>query len=385
LPIINFRKWEKSMRALRIVLRQSSANYRKEETIDNKMTYPLPPLSTIIGALHVACGYEDYKFMELSIQGKFESMSREPYTDYCFLNSIMNDRGILVKMKNSSLLSSAFTKVASAKNSAGNDFRKEITIQVHNRDLLTEYQKLKDLADEIKRYKDTDLKNEVFKMDEEMKLLKAEKKKIDKGSHEYKEKDQREKEIRQAKDELISKVKIYETENYSEPISKYRSLTTSLKYYEILHNIELIVHVKADDEVLNTILENVYNIKSIGRSEDFVDVIEAKIVELVQDCDCSEETEETSEYSAYLRYEDVVSEGFNASKIYTRVKGGRKINGTIYHMNKNYKIINDQRIFEKKKVIYTSNYSIESTSENVWLDIDDSKKDAVKKYIVNFM
>ena len=39
------------MEALRIILKQSSANYRKAGTIDNKMTYPLPIPSTIIGAL----------------------------------------------------------------------------------------------------------------------------------------------------------------------------------------------------------------------------------------------------------------------------------------------------------------------------------------------
>ena len=64
------------------------------------MTYPLPPISTIIGALHSACNYKEYHPMDISIQGKFESMHKEPYTDYCFLNSTMDDRGILVKMKN---------------------------------------------------------------------------------------------------------------------------------------------------------------------------------------------------------------------------------------------------------------------------------------------
>ena len=48
------------MKALRIVLHQDSANYKKEETLDNKMTYPLPPISTIIGALHSACNYKEY-------------------------------------------------------------------------------------------------------------------------------------------------------------------------------------------------------------------------------------------------------------------------------------------------------------------------------------
>ncbi len=371
------------MQALRIVLKQSSANYRKEETVDNKMTYPLPPLSTIIGALHVACGYKEYKPMDISIQGKFESMLIEPYIDHCFLNSIMNDRGILVKMQNSSLLSSAFTKVASAKNSTGNDFRKEITIQVHNRDLLTEYQELKNLADKIKEYKDTELKSELDKMDSKIKSLNTEKKKFDKKSNEYKERDDKEKEIKQAKNDLLAKVKDYETENYSEPISRFRSLTTSLKYYEVLHNIELIVHVKSENEVLNTILENIYNLKAIGRSEDFVEVIDAKIVELVEDNDYSGGR---SEYSAYLRYEDVVSQGdFDEPKIYIRPDQNRDVNGTVYYMNKNYEIINEQRIFSKKKVLYTSNYRIESTSDNVWLDIDDNNENDIKKYIVNFV
>ena len=45
------------MEALRIILKQSSANYRKAGTVDNKMTYPLPIPSTVIGALHNICGY----------------------------------------------------------------------------------------------------------------------------------------------------------------------------------------------------------------------------------------------------------------------------------------------------------------------------------------
>ena len=49
----------------------------------------------IMGALHNACGYKEYHEMDISIQGKYESMHREPYTDYCFLNSTMDDRGIL--------------------------------------------------------------------------------------------------------------------------------------------------------------------------------------------------------------------------------------------------------------------------------------------------
>ncbi|MGL6098594.1 MAG: CRISPR-associated protein Cas5, partial [Fusobacteriaceae bacterium] len=48
------------MRALRIIITQSKAHYRKEETVDNKMTYPLPPFSTVIGAIHRACNFKEY-------------------------------------------------------------------------------------------------------------------------------------------------------------------------------------------------------------------------------------------------------------------------------------------------------------------------------------
>ena len=54
------------MKAFRLIIKQTSANYRKPETIKNKMTYPLPPFSTVIGALHNACGYTEYKEMNLS-------------------------------------------------------------------------------------------------------------------------------------------------------------------------------------------------------------------------------------------------------------------------------------------------------------------------------
>ena len=113
------------MKAFRLVIRQTSANYRKPECVDNKMTYPLPPFSTVIGALHKACGYTEYHPMNVSIQGQYESMHREPYTDYCFLNSLQDDRGILVKMKNGEMLSTAFDKVAVAKKPQGNSFSKK--------------------------------------------------------------------------------------------------------------------------------------------------------------------------------------------------------------------------------------------------------------------
>ena len=122
--------------------------------------------------------------------------------------------------------------------------------------------------------------------------------------------------------------------------------------------------------VLN-IQDNIYNLKSIGRSEDFVEVIDCKLVELYEDEDC----EITSEYSAYLDYNDIYNE-----RVYTKANNRSSINGTKYYLNKNYKIINGKREFEKKKVVYASKYSIYETSENIYID-----KDSNKEYIVNFI
>lgn len=360
------------MEALRIVIKQSSANYKKEETIDNKMTYPLPPMSTVIGAIHSACNYKEYHPMDVSIQGKFESMHKEPYTDYCFLNSTMDDRGILIKMRNESLLSNAFDKVARAKKSQGNSFRKGITIQVYNEELIQEYRDLKDLNDKIKLFKDTKIKKVQDIIKKRKKTLADKKKNLDKKSEEFKLLSQREKEIKQYEKVIKDRLKEYEIENYIKPVSKYRSLTTSLKFYEILNNIELVIHIKSDEETLEDILNNIYSIKSIGRSEDFVEVIDAKIVNLEE----SEGCDIVSEYSAYLNYKDIVGEKIYANK----VKEGQTISGTKYYLNKNYEIKDDKRIFNKKKVLYVSQYFIEETSENIFID-----RDSDKDYIVNFI
>lgn len=360
------------MRVLRILLTQSSANYKREEVIDNKMTYPLPPISTIIGAIHKACGYKEYHPMDISIQGNFESMHMEPYTDYCFLNSVMDDRGILVKMKNENLLSNAFDKVASSKNSQGNSFRKGITIQVYNESLLEEYRQLKNLNDKISEYKKNGYLSMLNEFKSEKDRLAKTKKNLDKKSEEFLKVSESEKMIRAKEKNFKENVKNYEVENYIKPISKYKSLTTSLKFYEILNNINLIIHIKADENILSDIERNIYNLKSIGRSEDFVDVLEAKFVNLKEKDEC----EISSKYSAYLNYDDVKNNRIG----FENIKPGQDVSGTKYYLNKNYVIKDGKRIFEKKKVVYASQYYIEGTSTNILIDEGDNEE-----YIVNFI
>ena len=358
------------MEVLRIILTQSSANYKKEETVLNKMTYPLPPFSTIIGALHSACGYTTYHSMDISIQGKYEAMHKEPYTDYCFLNSVMDDRGILVKMKNGNLLSTAFDKVAKAKKPQGNSFRKGITIEVIDDELLEEYRSLKDLSEQFVEFKANRIDKVLEVIKNRKKTLSVKKKISEVNSPALQLISKREKQIKELEKIIKERLKDYENKEYKMPYSKFASLTTSLKYYEVLNNIELILHIKSDKNTLTDIKENIYNLKSIGRSEDFVDVKEVCFVDVVNQI----EDELISEYSAYLNYDLIKNEC-----IYLRSKKGTSADGTKYYLNKNYIIEDNKRVFMKKKVVYASKYAAEEGSDNLYFDINEGKS-----YIVNF-
>jgi len=100
------------MKALRIKLLQSQASYTREETVNNRMTYPLPPYSTIIGALHNACGYTEYHSMDISVQGKYGAMQQEIYVNHALLNRTEDDRGILIWLSNANSLNTGYITVA---------------------------------------------------------------------------------------------------------------------------------------------------------------------------------------------------------------------------------------------------------------------------------
>lgn len=360
------------MDVLRIVLTQNSASYKKEETVTNKMTYPLPPFSTVIGALHSACNYKTYHPMDISIQGNYESMHKKAYTDYCFLNSVMDDRGMLVKMDNSNLLSRAFDKIATPKKSQGSSFRKGTTIQVFNDELLKEYRDLKDLADQISEFKKERFNPLLKVIGARKRVLASKKKDYPKDSLRYKQIVVRDLEIKEMEKILKSKMKSYEEDNLITPYSRFASLTTSLKYYEVLNNIELVIHVRTDGNTLKDIESNIYNLKSIGRSEDFVEIKEIKRVKLEEKIN----DELFSDYSAYIDYDLIKNK-----KILSRTANGRQVSGTKYYINKNYVINDGKREFEKKKVLYLSKYSAddESFGDNIFFDLEDQTK-----YIVNF-
>lgn len=344
------------MKVLKIKLKQNQAHYRKEESQKNKMTYPLPPFSTVIGAIHAACGFKKYHPMNLSIQGRFQSLYKRPYTDYCFLNSIMDDRGILVKFPNGNLLSSGYTKVASTLKSQGNSFRKNITIDIHNQDLLDEYNGIKDLGEELEKFNKVRLSKfkNICKL--RKKNLTTKKKKFDKKSEEFKFLVDREKEIKMLEKLVLGRFKEFKETKITNELNNYGCLVTSLKYYEILTNVELVIHIQCENENdLEVIRENIFNLRAIGRSEDFVEITDCEIVELVK---VEEDEEINSKYSAYLSIEDIKSEAI----LVDRKEGLKNVRGTKYKLNKNYILEDKKRIFNKVKVMYTSKYSIDDES-----------------------
>ena len=366
------------MEALRIILKQSSANYRKAGTVDNKMTYPLPIPSTVIGALHNICGYTEYHSMDISIQGKFSSLSRRVYTNHCFLNNVQDDRGILVKILNSNILSNTFIKVATAKKPTGNSFEKKFTIQVHNEELLQEYCDLKKKSKEIEEIKNSEYKKKL----EEFKVLKKEiadkKKKEDKKSEVFKQLSEEEKKIKHEEEKYKEDFKKFEYENYTKPYSHFQNLVTSLKSYEILNDIFLILHIKSDEETLKDIENNIFNLQSLGRSEDFVEVVECKIVELQE----FSKNKRLYNFSMYLKNDDVTTKKI----LPLSVDEDHKAGGTKYYLDKNYKLEKNKRIFTKIPVVYCNAVGAKNSSDNVKLDyLEILGQNEKLEILVNFL
>ena len=72
------------MKAIRIKLEQELVNYKVPTSFQLKESYPLPPYSTVIGMVHNACGYTEYKDMKISVQGRYHSKVNDLFTRYEF-------------------------------------------------------------------------------------------------------------------------------------------------------------------------------------------------------------------------------------------------------------------------------------------------------------
>lgn len=253
------------MKAIRVHIKQNSANYRREETVNCRSTYPMAPYSTVIGAFHKACGYTSYHPMKLSIQGRYGSLKTKMFKEDCFLNSLQDDRNTLVKMKNPDMLSSAYQVVAIAQKSQGNSFEKGITINVVNEKLIREYRLLKRTKKRIDKHK-----KRINQMNSTLKEMKAD---SNISPEEVKAFESRYKKLKEIYSEYV-RVK------YTIPYSHFRTLAKGPKYYELLCDIELVIHIVSDEQTMRDIMDNICNLTAIGRGEDFVEVLECEETEL---------------------------------------------------------------------------------------------------------
>lgn len=351
------------MKAIRLHLKQNSANYRREETVNCRMTYPLPPYSTVIGAIHKACGYTDYHPMQVSIQGKYGSQKTRLFKDNCFLNSLQNDRNTLVKLRNPEMLSTAYDIVAVAQKAQGNDFEKGITINVVNKDLIEEYRFLKRTKRRIDRHKKI-----VKSLKDKAKKMKADK---NISAEEVKAFDKRVKEI----DKTYKK---YEEVKYTIPYSKFRTLATGPKYYEMLYDVELVIHIVSDENTMQDILDNIYNLTAIGRGEDFVEVLECTETEL-EGGDIQYDAP-NSPFDLYMPIElldkNIDNIGHNDKTV------GMYINGTKYLLPKDYTVENlkgnmRKRNFNRIPVLFNKIEFIDGECDGIYLDKCDGKEYAV--------
>ncbi|ENY99760.1 CRISPR-associated protein cas5, subtype I-b/tneap [Clostridium thermobutyricum] len=74
-------------KAIRLEIYQNLVNYKKPASFQLKESYPLPAPSTVIGMIHFACGFKEYKSMDVSISGEYKSKVYDLYTRYEFAGS----------------------------------------------------------------------------------------------------------------------------------------------------------------------------------------------------------------------------------------------------------------------------------------------------------
>ncbi|QEK11020.1 type I-B CRISPR-associated protein Cas5 [Crassaminicella thermophila] len=87
------------MKAIRLRIYQNLVNYRKPTSFQLKETYPLPPYSTVSGMIHFVCGFEEYKEMDISVQGKYYSKVNDLYTRYEFAGTSYENGRHNIKIK----------------------------------------------------------------------------------------------------------------------------------------------------------------------------------------------------------------------------------------------------------------------------------------------
>lgn len=82
----------KGKKAVRLKLYQNMVNYKKPTSFQLKESFPLPPYSTVIGMIHSLCNFNEYKNMNISVQGKYHSKVNDLHTRYEFKSGMSYDK-----------------------------------------------------------------------------------------------------------------------------------------------------------------------------------------------------------------------------------------------------------------------------------------------------
>ena len=124
-----------------------------------------------------------------------------------------------------------------------------------------------------------------------------------------------------------------------------------------LLNVNLIIHVQAEDEIINKVYKNIVNGKetfTLGRNEDLVRIDDVKFINNI------EKVEELEiEQSAYI------PEWL-----------GKGVNGINYRLNTTYKIEDEIRVWDKVNVKYVEKH----TNQNIYETIKDEDGDNIYFY-----
>ena len=170
------------------------------------------------------------------------------------------------------------------------------------------------------------------------------------------EKDAEIKELKAAyKQELFQKVE--------EPLSHFKTLTKGIQTQEVLYDVELVLHISAKEPILKDILENQNNFVALGRSEDFIELLEMKEVELSSDINGDYKL--PGDYSMYVNADCVNTDEGGMGDYFLTNEGGKKpAKGTIYYVAKDYVIEGKRRVFNKIACLYSSNIGIDESSKN---------------------
>lgn len=354
------------MQALRIKLTQQQAHYGRPEGVDNRMTYPLPPFSTVIGALHAACGYREYHPMDIGIQGKYRSMQKEIYTSNMLNNRKEDDRGHLIYLQHPHLLSAGYRPVAKALKNQGNSFRNNESIQILDREKMQEYWELLRKKEELEEYETAVIKARKQALKAEEKEYKEKMKELDKKSETYQKLSEELKEKKTDLQREEAEFKRKKAREYEIPMLHYKTLTKAPKYAEVLYGVELVLHIRTDEETMREIEESIENLRCIGRGEDFVDLQEARRVRL----EIPRREYRNSLYAGYIRKERLLDENILLGASREELQG-QPVSGTTFYLPKNYSLVEGRRVFETyHPVCYISGYYVDGESDRVFVDED---------------